>query len=118
MRHVALEIELALFFVGRRGQGNHPENTGADALGDGLNGAAFSRAVTPFKHDAHLKALRDNPLLEFHQFHMQTTQFFFVILCFEGRKFNGFSNDFCYLLIRHNCHPGTDTVRGDREVSL
>ncbi|MNZ62754.1 hypothetical protein D3C78_808840 [compost metagenome] len=80
MRHVALEIELTLFFVSRRGQGNDPENAGTDALGDGFNGAAFSRAVTPFKHDAHLKALRDNPLLEFHQFNVEATQFFFIFL--------------------------------------
>ncbi|MNY25767.1 hypothetical protein D3C86_1595720 [compost metagenome] len=111
MRHVALKIELTFFFVGRRGEGNHPEYTGTDPLGDCLNGSSFSCAVAPFKHDAYFKALRDNPLLEFHQFHMQTTQFFFVIFGFEGRTFYGFSNDLCHFLIRHDYRPVTDSVR-------
>jgi hypothetical protein len=42
--HVALDVHLRLLALGRCGQGDDAEDAGADAFGDGLDGAALAAA--------------------------------------------------------------------------
>ena len=49
--HVALHEHLALFAVGRRGQGNHPEHARADLFGDRLDGATLAGRIATFEQD-------------------------------------------------------------------
>ena len=46
---VALEKQLALLPLGRRGQGDDPEYAWADSFGNRANGAAFAGCVTAFE---------------------------------------------------------------------
>src|SRR5262245_14142544 len=64
MRHIALHVHLALLSVRRRLQGHNAEDTGADAFGDRLDGAALAGSVAPFEDDDHPQALVFHPVLE------------------------------------------------------
>ena len=54
--HVALDVELRLFAVGRGRQRHQPKNARADPLRDRLDGPALARRVAPFEHDDHPQA--------------------------------------------------------------
>jgi hypothetical protein len=48
MAYVALDIHLRLLPLGWRGQRDHPEDVGTDALSDGLDDPALADPVTAF----------------------------------------------------------------------
>ena len=64
MFDVALQKQLALLPLGRRGQGNDPEYAWADSFGNRANGAAFAGRVAAFEGDNDPQALLLNPLLQ------------------------------------------------------
>ena len=78
MRHVALRIHLRLFALGRRRQGDDPEDARADALGDRLDRTALAGAIAPFEDDADLQSLGDDLFLQLHQFNVQLGEFLVV----------------------------------------
>ena len=98
MLHVALDVHLRLLAVGRGGQGHQAENARADALGDGLDGAAFAGGVAPFKDNDHAQALVLDPLLELAKLALELAQFLqvFLVLYFL------FPVGFCILAHRLN----------------
>jgi len=77
MSNVALNVHLGLFPFGRCGQRDHPKYPRADALGDTLDHAAFSRRVAPLEYYDDLESLVLYPFLELHQFDMKLGEFFF-----------------------------------------
>jgi len=72
MQHVALDVHLRLFPLGRRGQRDDAENPRADALGDRLDDAALAGAVAAFEHNAGLEAFVDGPQLQLDELRVQT----------------------------------------------
>ena len=81
--HVTLHVHLRLLAVGRRRQGDEPEDARADALGDGLDGAALAGRVAPLEDDHHAQALELDPLLQVAEFGLELAQLLFVLLGFH-----------------------------------
>ena len=77
---VALDVHLRALPIGRRRQGDDPEDAGADPFGDGLDGAALAGAVTALEDDADLGAGRLDPLLHGHELFVQTAHLALVVL--------------------------------------
>ena len=82
MLHVALHVHLRLLAVGRRGQRHEAEHARADALGDGLDGAAFAGGVAALEDDDHAQALVFDPFLKLAQLGLELAQFLLVFLRF------------------------------------
>src|SRR6185503_16681142 len=80
MANVALHVDLALFALRRRRQRDDAEHARADAFGDRLDRAALPCAVAPFEHDANLRALVLDPLLDADELLMQLPQLLLVVL--------------------------------------
>ena len=49
-------------------------------MGYALDDPAFSRGVTPFKNDGHLKAMQPNPFLLLDEFKLQMREFIDVFI--------------------------------------
>ena len=79
-RHVALDVHLRLFALGRRGQRDHAEYPRADALGDRLDHPALAGPVAALEHDADLQPLVDGPELQLDQLAMKPRELALVIL--------------------------------------
>ena len=88
MGDVALQVNLAFFALGGGGQGNSAEDAGADAFGEGFDGAAFARAVAAFEEDADFESFVLHPALQGDEFAVQVLEFFQVF----------FQADFCFFL--------------------
>ena len=86
VRHVALHIHLRLLAVGRRRQGDEPEDARADALGDRADGAALACGIASFEDHDDTQALVLDPLLEPAQLGLELAQFLHV---FFPREFFG-----------------------------
>ena len=80
---VALHVDLALFTVGWRRQGDHPEDARAETLGDGADRPALAGPVTSLEHDDDTKALLLDPSLQVAQPHLEFPQLFLVLLTFH-----------------------------------
>src|SRR6185369_11144643 len=80
MLDVALEKQLALLPLRRRGQGNDPEYPWADSFGDRPNGAAFAGCIAAFEGNNDSQALFLNPLLQMTEFDLKLAQFGFIRL--------------------------------------
>jgi len=80
MPEVALDIQLALFPVGRRRQRHDPEGARADALGDALDDAALAGSIAPLEHDNNSQSLFLDPVLQLYQLALQPFQFGFIVL--------------------------------------
>jgi hypothetical protein len=78
--NVTLNVHLALFPVGRSGQGHNAEDTGAHAFRKCTNGAALAGCVTPFEHDDDAQAAVFHPILKFAQFRLKSAKFRFILL--------------------------------------
>ena len=78
--HVALDIHLAFFSVGRSRKCDESENPRADAFCDCPDGAALARGIAPFKDNNDPKPFIFDPILEFTELCLQTTQLCFVFL--------------------------------------
>ena len=78
MPQVALQVHLGFFPLGRCRQRHHAKHPWADALGNGLDGAALAGAIAALEDDAYLQAFGHHPLLQLHQFHVQVLERFFV----------------------------------------
>src|SRR5215212_8128091 len=83
MRDVALHVHLAFFAIGRRRQRHHAEDTRADALGDGADGAAFTRAVAPLEYDDDAQAGVLDPVLEHAQLGLKPPKLLLISLVFQ-----------------------------------
>lgn len=85
MRNIALDVHLRLFALGRGGQGNDAEHTGADALRNPLDDASFARRIAPLEDDERLKTFMLNSKLELHEFDVQLHECLFEFLALELR---------------------------------
>jgi hypothetical protein len=83
MGHVALNVHLRLFPLGRCRQGNNPENPWAHSLGNRPDGAAFTGCIAALKDDNNSLAGGFDPLLEGAEFGLQCSQFFVVLFSIE-----------------------------------
>ncbi len=83
MPHVALDVHLGLFPLGRGGQRDDAEDARADALGDRLDHSALAGPVAALEHDADFKAFVDGPQLQLHQFAVQARELALVIFVGE-----------------------------------
>jgi hypothetical protein len=72
--NIALKVPLGAFALVGRGQGHDPAHPGIQPLGDALDGAALAGGIAAFKHHDHLEALMLHPVLQAHQFMLQTEQ--------------------------------------------
>src|SRR5262245_29405166 len=87
MRELALRVHLGLLPVGRRRQGDHPEDAGADALGDRLDGPALPRPVPALEDDDDLQALVLDPFLELAELGLELEELLSVLLPAQLRFF-------------------------------
>src|SRR5882724_2870525 len=83
MGHVALRVELRLLALGGGGEGDHPEDARAHALGDGFDGPALAGAVAALEDDTDLEAFMLDPLLELDELDVQLGQLLLVGLPLE-----------------------------------
>jgi hypothetical protein len=83
MLHLTLNIHLAVFAIGRRGQRYLAEDPRTYAFRDGADRAALSCSVVSFEHDYHSKTFELDPVLKFAELGLEASQFFFVWLAFE-----------------------------------
>src|SRR5262249_55669013 len=83
MREIPLDLHLRLFAFRRRGERDDAKDARTDALGDGLDGAPFTRYVPPFEQDADLESLVLDPLLQFDQLDVQLFERPLVLLSLE-----------------------------------
>ena len=90
MLHVALDVHLRLLAVGRRGQRHQAEHARADALGDGLDGAALAGGVAALEDDDHAQALVLDPLLQLAQLALELAQLLHVFLVLHFLRAVGF----------------------------
>ena len=81
---VALHVDLALFTVGRRREGDDPEHARADTLGDGADRPALAGPVTSLEHDDDTKALFLDPSLQMAQPHLELPNSFSYFCRFIG----------------------------------
>ena len=72
-----------LLAVGRRRQGDHPEDARADTLGDGADRPALAGPVTSLEHDDDAQALLLDPSLQVAQPDLEFLQRFLVLLTFH-----------------------------------
>lgn len=101
MRDIALKIELGLLLVGRGRQGDHPEHTRADPLGDRFDGATFTGAIAAFKDNADLQSLTDHPLLQFNQLNVELAQRFFILFVAKRLHFGRTRYTLGLLVVSH-----------------
>src|SRR5271166_903527 len=78
MCDVALEVPLATFALSRNRQRRDARDARAEVFGDPLDRAAFARCITALEHDHDPCAGVPGPLLQLHEFRLQTEQFGFV----------------------------------------
>ena len=78
--HVALHVQLRLLAVGRRGQRDDAEHAGADALGDGADGAALAGGIAALEDHDDAEALVLDPLLELAELGLEPPEFLLVHL--------------------------------------
>src|SRR5580704_4846774 len=99
---VALNEHLAFFAVRRRRQGGDPEHPRADALGERLDGAAFSGGVPPFENDDDAGARCLDPVLQAAKLRLQLAKLLFVGLALHLLGFAVFAAVNARL-VRHAC---------------
>ena len=87
MAHVALDIHLRLFPLGRRGQRDDAEDARTDALGDRLDHPALAGAVAALEQHADLQALVDDPELQLDEFGVQAREL--TLIGLAGQLFAG-----------------------------
>jgi hypothetical protein len=83
VRHVALEKPLRLLLLRRRRQGHDPADARVEVLSDALDDTAFAGGISSLEQDHDFESLLADPLVEFHQFHLQAGQFLPVELAFD-----------------------------------
>ena len=75
VREVALEVELRLLALGRRRQGDHPEDPRADPLGDALDHAALAGRVAALEDDHDPRPGRLHPGLQMRELDLEPGEF-------------------------------------------
>src|SRR5262249_18484719 len=116
---VALHEELALLTIRRGWQGNHAKHARADALGEGLDGAALPRRIAAFEHDDDPRAGILHPILQVAKLDLKLVHLLLVVLALQLAVV-GFvlplagvifvlrlAVVFCRLLESHGIHPST-----------
>src|SRR5580704_4545522 len=82
MGDVPLEIPLRSLAIVRCRERRDTANARVQSLRDALDDAAFSRGVAPFEDDHELQLLVDDPVLQFHQFALESKELPEVALSF------------------------------------
>jgi hypothetical protein len=72
--NVALDVHLGLLPLRGGGQGHHPEDTRACALGDAFDNAALSGGIAAFEEHADLGAADLHPLLHLDELDLELLQ--------------------------------------------
>src|SRR5262245_50868750 len=83
MPHVALDVHLALFALGRRWQSHYTKYAWAHAVGDGLDRSALTGAIPAFEYHAGLEPFVHYPLLQPDEFAVQALEFLLVVAALE-----------------------------------
>src|SRR5450631_1063759 len=86
---VALNVQLGLLTLRRRGQGDDPEYTRADAFGQSLDGSALAGRITALEYDADTGSGLFDPVLQRHELDLQTSQLLLVLLAFHPLAADG-----------------------------
>src|SRR5262249_38956536 len=78
--NIALQKELALLAVGRRGQGADAEHPRAHLFSKSLDSATLAGGVAALEDDDHLQFLGLHPFLQMAELHLQLAQLLLIVL--------------------------------------
>ena len=78
--HIALEVPLRSFCIRRFAKRHHAAATRVERLGNALDRTTLPSSVTTFKQHHQFLARGLDPVLHFHQFHVQFVQLGFILL--------------------------------------
>ena len=93
--HVTLQIDLRFLAIRGRWEGDNAENPRTNALGNGLDRAALSRAIAALENDNNAQPLGPYPFLQLAEFDLKFVQFLFVFLTLEFRLPGVVCESFC-----------------------
>src|SRR5664280_1440458 len=110
VRDVALHIQLSLLTLRGRWQGNDPEDSWADSLGQSLDSATLTGGVPSLKDDADAGSGGFDPLLHRNQLDLQLTQLVLVHLSLHalnrGDRQGVIGHVCCRLMMLRLAHDG------------
>ncbi len=92
MRHIALKIPLALFPLGRRGQGDDAATARVKALGDSFDHPALSGGIAAFEQNDQFVIGGLHPILQSDQFGLKAQEIVEIFAAIQGRMVAEFAD--------------------------